>query len=565
MSSSPPFWLLVLLPIIDFGLPAILLYFGYLLLCKTLKVNRTSNLSTINCFKCHYDMRVTTSLTCTECGYTHKSRAQLYPSKRTFYLKLFLGTILCLPALGVLYISLTYYPTAYLESRRTESTIAFLRSYGAQCTPTSDVTLDNPSAWTLQVWSWIRILPIMHTFYDGSSPSERRKILYPRLIYAEHPASPIAETFLNWTWCPSRNYQWYFPLPQYWDVNITNGPAFTLTPDDARRLCAIRGLHQIRLGPQIIVNGPALAALASFPKEDSWGDLQIGNYYPTTWDNTGWLTEGAIKALSRIDIDARHDVADSFLTMLASCPQLNAICIHASAQSPHEKILVACFKLKNLTYLSFQGLEITSRDLEKVKTLNNLQEVILDFPSNSLLTDADLAHLSNLPKLQRITIKNSTHISGKFLLSLNSEINSIALSNIPFNDDIFAMLISHTHLTEISLQGTQVTPAAFKKYICGASSQHLENIFYDQPIDIETCQLLFSDFHANIAVNGLDDEQLNLFLSKQTAGRLEIYNHRLSDTIAAQVKAGVFNLSGASPSPRSSREVVIMNAPLLPQ
>ncbi len=551
MNSGPPLWLLILLPVLDFGLPALLFFLGILLFRKT---RNSRNSAALYCAKCKYDMRAATSLTCPECGFTHKSPTQLHPHKRFFHLKLTLAAFLCLPSIFVLFICLTYFPAAYLETRRTQATLTHLRALGAQCDPSTDTTLEAPSAWTLQVWSWIYKLPIRPTFYNGYSPSERRNLLFPRLFRADHPISPIAETFLNWTWSPYRNYHWYFPLPQYWYLDFTNGPACTLTQNDARRICDIRFLHTIHLGPQVLVDGPTLAAFASFSQKVEWSELQIQNYQPTPWDNTGWPAAGPIKALSTIDIDARRGVSDSLFAMLASCPNLYALSIRASPQNPSEKILEACLKFDHLRTLSFQGLRITPADLEKLRNFNELENLTLDLPPNSPLTDADFAPLNNLPHLRRITLKNAPRVTGTFLLNIKSELDGVIFSNIPFNDQAFAALAIRSSLSELSFQNTQVTPIAIKELI--RKFKHLRIFRYDKPLDMEACRNVAWRNPHTLALSGVDDEQLKCFLS-ETPYRIELYDHRLSDSIAAQVKAGHFNRPGIDRW--FNREVILMN------
>jgi hypothetical protein len=578
MLSGQPLWFLILLPAIDFGLPVFLLLIGLLLLRKTLK---SRNSAALVCAKCKYDMRSATSLSCPECGYTHKTVTQLSPSKRFFFAKLTSASLLCLPGLYVVYISLVYYPAAYFRYQQSLTTIKFLQSHGANCQPTAEISQVAPPFWTRKLRSWLQNPPFHTIIYPNRSNRDHVPVWYlsPRTVDAGFLKSTLAETLVNWTWLPSRNYHAYLPFPQYSYVFFDPASPCILTPDDAARISNLPGIRYIHLGSNVRVDGPTLAAFASLSENVH---LFVGDYQPTPWDAANWPASGRIKALVAIningdlppsdsfltmltlcpqfsdlsvDIDSRHPMSDNVFSMLVSCPQFHKLSIRSSQHSPHDRLMDAALKCDQLQSLSFQGIPITLAHLEKLEKFKRLHTLALELPPNSPLTDADLAPLGKLLELRNFTLKNAPRVTGAFLPGLKKRLESLTLSNAPIDDQALSSLVYHRGLHELSLQNTQITPAAFKMY---SRVLPLDTVRYDKPIDMDTCRDLAWPQPFNLSLSGVTDEQLNLLLARKTYCQLHLYDHRLSDALASQVKAGKFNFN-SGPNSQSRRQVILMN------
>lgn len=124
---------------------------------------------------------------------------------------------------------------------------------------------------------------------------------------------------------------------------------------------------------------------------------------------------------------------------------------------------MALFKgTPNLKVLVLEDAPITAPGLENLKGASNMVELEL---LRSLLDDAALSSLSNMPKLKKLLLRDSqTPITGEGLAFLknSTELTSLNLAETEVNDEGLRNIESMSKLTLLDLWNTQVTDAGME-------------------------------------------------------------------------------------------------------
>ena len=117
----------------------------------------------------------------------------------------------------------------------------------------------------------------------------------------------------------------------------------------------------------------------------------------------------------------------------------------------------SCLASKPVVSVNFDQTRITDGDLECLRGLTELRKLSLE---DIQMTDAGMARLSELVKLESVNLRDTVSDTGISRLVALQQLRDLNLSYTPIGDAGIAHLVALPHLRRLALDGTKITDAA---------------------------------------------------------------------------------------------------------
>jgi len=224
-------------------------------------------------------------------------------------------------------------------------------------------------------------------------------------------------------------------------IDATLGPEVPITADDYAALGRITTLTRTYIVPKSLTFDDAAAA-----KIEGLDKLEIFFANGAKLTDSGYKSLGKLKSLKQFGLDHwfRADKTTPLgagLVELAACPNLKTIRLGGCDVGPEATQALAQIKTLEKVDL-FHTRYVNDDAVAHLKPLPNLKHIILAPQYSGRLTDAALKHLSEIPTLEQIELKETrlTYVAGLSHLKKLKNLKRLNLENTEIPEADLAQL-----------------------------------------------------------------------------------------------------------------------------